>query len=98
MAQRRWQFLLIFPNFVIFYLFMLTGIFGNPMGNQNITIIFIWILWWFLLIGVLVPLGSRLWCTMCPLPAPGEWLQRGAIIEKPDPERPLGTTRPVLSR
>lgn len=97
-GTRSFQFLLIFPNFVIFYLFMLTGIFGNPMGNQNITIIFIWILWWFLLIGVLVPLGSRLWCTMCPLPAPGEWLQRRAIIEKPDPERPLGLNKPWPKR
>lgn len=86
---RSFQFLLIFPNLVIFYFFIITGIFGNPMGNQNITIIFIWILWWFLLIAFLVPLTSRLWCTMCPLPAAGEWLQRQSIIEH-TPAKPLG--------
>jgi len=86
---RSFHFLMIFPNFVIFYLFMVTGIFGNPMGNQNITIIFIWILWWFLLIAFMVPLGSRFWCILCPLPAPGEWLQRRAIIRY-NPGKPLG--------
>ena len=86
---RSFQFLLIFPNLAVFYFFIITGIFGNPMGNQNITIIFIWILWWFLLIAFLVPLTSRLWCTMCPLPAAGEWLQRGSIIEH-NPGKPSG--------
>ncbi len=86
---RSFQFLLILPNLAIFYFFIITGIFGNPMGNQNITIIFIWILWWFLLIAFLVPLTSRLWCTMCPLPAAGEWLQRQSIIEH-NPAKPLG--------
>ena len=86
---RSFQFLLILPNLAVFYFFIITGIFGNPMGNQNITIIFIWILWWFLLIAFLVPLTSRLWCTMCPLPAAGEWLQRQAIIEH-KPGKPLG--------
>lgn len=86
---RSFQFLLILPNLAIFYLFIFTGLFGNPMGNQNITIIFIWILWWFLLIAFMVPLGSRLWCAMCPLPAVGEWLQRKAIIAY-NPDKPRG--------
>jgi hypothetical protein len=89
---RSFQFLLILPNLAIFYFFIITGIFGNPMGNQNITIIFIWILWWFLLIAFLVPLTSRLWCTMCPLPAAGEWLQRRAIVDY-NPDKPLGRDR-----
>ena len=46
------------------------------MGNRNIAIIFVWILWWFVLKAVIVPLGGRIWCMVCPLPAPAEWLSR----------------------
>lgn len=77
---RSFQFLLILPNFLLFYLFILTGIFGTPVGNRNIMIVFVWILWWVLLISLLVPFASRIWCTMCPLPAVGEWLQRLSLI------------------
>ena len=34
-----------------------------------------------LVILLLVPVGGRLWCTMCPIPAPGEWLQRRALVQ-----------------
>jgi hypothetical protein len=26
---------------------------------------------------------GRVWCAVCPIPLPGEWLQRGAILEPP---------------
>jgi len=32
------------------------------------------------LIAVMVPFGSRVWCTMCPLPFLGDWLQRRTVI------------------
>jgi hypothetical protein len=34
--------------------------------------------------GALLPLGGRLWCFICPIPAPGEWLQRQAIVDPPE--------------
>ncbi|MFA0744503.1 MAG: hypothetical protein LASZOEIN_001295 [Candidatus Fervidibacter sp.] len=77
---RSFQFLAILPNLVLFYIFILAGIFGSPIGNANIIIVFVWILWWFLLISVMVPFVGRLWCLMCPLPAFGDWLQRLALI------------------
>lgn len=73
---RGFQFLLVLPNLLLFYLFFATSLFGHPVGNQNITILFVWILWWFVLIAFMVPFGARLWCTMCPLPFFGDWLQR----------------------
>ncbi len=79
--MRSFQFLLILPNLLMFYLFFIAGIFGTPVGNRNIIIVFVWILWWCLLIAVLVPFGSRVWCTMCPLPFFGDWLQRRAVIQ-----------------
>jgi ferredoxin len=77
---RSFQFLAILPNLVLFYIFILAGIFGSPIGNANIIIVFVWILWWFLLISVMVPFVGRLWCLMCPLPAFGDWLQRLTLV------------------
>ena len=74
--MRSFQFLVILPNFIVFYLFILSSLWGSPVGNRNIAIIFVWILWWFLLKAVIVPLGGRLWCMVCPLPAPAECLIR----------------------
>ena len=73
---RSFQFLIILPNFIVFYLFILSSLWGSPVGNRNIAIIFVWILWWFALKAIIVPLGGRIWCMMCPLPAPAEWLSR----------------------
>jgi polyferredoxin/heme/copper-type cytochrome/quinol oxidase subunit 2 len=73
---RSFQFLIILPNFVVFYFFILSSLWGSPVGNRNIAIIFVWILWWFVLKAIIVPLGGRIWCMMCPLPAPAEWLSR----------------------
>ncbi|MBI3950833.1 MAG: 4Fe-4S binding protein, partial [Acidobacteria bacterium] len=77
---RSFQFVVILPNLLLFYLFILAGLFGSPIGNRNIIIVFVWILWWFVLITALVPFGSRLWCTMCPLPFFGDWVQRRALV------------------
>jgi polyferredoxin len=77
---RSFQFWAILPNLFLFYLFILAALWGTPVGSRNIMIVFVWILWWFLLITLLVPLGGRLWCTVCPLPALGEWLQRLRLV------------------
>lgn len=78
--MRSFQFLVVLPNFFLFYLFLIAGLFGTPVGNRNIIIVFIWIFWWFMLITVMVPFGSRVWCTVCPLPSIGEWVQRMSFI------------------
>lgn len=81
-AKKRWlQFILVFPTFVFFYVFLLAGLFGTPVGNRNIIIVFVWIFWWVLLIGFMVPFGSRIWCLVCPFPIIGEWCQRRAFIK-----------------
>jgi polyferredoxin len=65
-----------------FVLAILAGWFGTPAGNRNFGIVFVWIVWWALLIVVLVPLAGRAWCMVCPIPAPGEWLQRRGIVRR----------------
>jgi len=77
--SRSFHFWVLLPSLVVFYLFILSAFWGSPVGNRNIAIIFVWILWWFALKAVFVPLGARLWCMLCPLPAPAEWLSRRAL-------------------
>ncbi len=86
--SRGFHFWILLPGLIVFYLFILSAFWGSPVGNRNIAIIFVWILWWFALKAVFVPLGARLWCLLCPLPAPAEWLGRRALtavrfMEKP---------------
>jgi ferredoxin len=80
LRQRAFQWVLVTLTLAFFVLSILTGLFGTPVGNRNFSIVFVWIVWWALVIILLVPFAGRLWCTMCPIPAPGEWLQRRALI------------------
>ena len=79
----RWrplQFTLVLMTLGFFVLALLTAFFGTPAGNRNFSIIFVWIVWWGLVIILLVPALGRGWCTICPIPAPGEWLQRQSFV------------------
>lgn len=79
--QSRWfQWTLMTLTLPIFLLAILAGFFGTPTGSRNFGIIFVWIVWWALVILIMLPFAGRLWCAMCPIPAPGEWLQRRALI------------------
>ncbi|HVC32980.1 MAG TPA: 4Fe-4S binding protein [Chloroflexota bacterium] len=80
LRHRAFQFSLMLVNTFFFMIVILSGLVGTPVGNRNFSIIFVWIVWWALLIMVLIPFASRLWCMMCPIPALGEWAQRGALI------------------
>jgi polyferredoxin len=68
-----------------FLLAILTGLLGTPVGSSNFAIVFVWIAWWALLMLLAVPLFGRGWCSLCPIPLPGEWLQQGALL---NPRRP----------
>ncbi len=78
-----------------FVIAILTGLLGTPAGSHNFGIIFVWIVWWALLIIVLLPFFGRVWCAVCPIPAPGEWLQRRGILRRaPGPLLTLGRRWP----
>jgi ferredoxin len=62
---------------------VLAGLVGTAVGSANFGIVFVWIVWWGLFMCVLLPLGGRVWCLICPIPAPGEWVQRGALVRPP---------------
>ena len=80
-----------YPQMAVFivmlagYIFaILAGLIGTPVGSHNFSIVFVWIAWWAILILVAVPFFGRGWCAVCPIPLPGEWLQRGAVLSPPD--------------
>ncbi len=85
LLKNRWPQLLVCLVILAGFLFaILSGFLGTPVGNRNFGIVFVWIAWWAVLILVAVPFLGRGWCAVCPIPLPGEWLQRGAIMEPPE--------------
>ena len=81
LVKRRWlQFVLMVPGLFFMIFFIVAGFWGSPIGNRNISITFVWILWWFLLISILLPFGARVWCLLCPVPFFGEWFQRRGLL------------------
>jgi polyferredoxin len=80
--RSRWlQWSLTALTLLFFVLAIIAGLAGTPAGNRNFGIVFVWIVWWALLILLLAPFAGRLWCGVCPIPAPGEWLQRRALVQ-----------------
>ncbi len=83
--KSRYPQLAVFIVMLIGYIFaILSGLIGSPVGSHNFSIVFVWIAWWAILILVAVPFFGRGWCAVCPIPLPGEWLQRGAVLSPPD--------------
>ena len=79
--KNRWPQIAVFILMLAGYLFaILAGLIGTPVGSHNFSIVFVWIAWWAILILVAVPFFGRGWCAVCPIPLPGEWLQRGAVL------------------
>jgi polyferredoxin len=77
----RWfQWALTVLTLAVFVIVILAGLFGTPAGNHNFGIIYVWLVWWAILKLVLIPFLGRFWCSICPIPAPGDWLQRRSMI------------------
>src|ERR1035437_6741993 len=77
------QFNLALPMLGVFWLIILAGLLGTKVPGRNAGTMIIWVLWLSALIVLLVPIGGRIWCTVCPLPLLGEWLQRLRLSRNP---------------
>jgi len=81
MLRNRWPQLAVTTALLVGFTFaILAGLLGTPAGSHNFAIVFTWIAWWGILILIAVPLFGRGWCSICPIPSAGEWLQRGAVL------------------
>jgi hypothetical protein len=74
--------ILLITSLLAFVVLITSGIYGTPLGNKNAAIVLIWILWFSALMILLIPLGGRIWCLACPIPALSEWTSRKAFISK----------------
>ena len=57
------------------------GLVGTKVSGRNIAVMMTWAVWMSFLAVVVVPWSTRIWCFVCPLPALGEFVQRGALTE-----------------
>jgi hypothetical protein len=97
--RSRWpQFILRAIALGGFLVAILAGLVGTPVGSRNFGIVFVWIAWWALLMLLAVPLLGRGWCSICPIPMPGEWLQQGNVLKPRFREAPGFFRRFVLGR
>jgi polyferredoxin len=99
LIESRWPLFLARCITLAGFLFtILVGLFGSPVGSHNFAIIFVWIAWWTALKLLFIPLGGRSWCSICPLPMPGEWLQQGGILARAQTRLGLGKRWPKSLR
>jgi 4Fe-4S binding domain len=82
LLRNRWpQFLLRTITLAGFAFTIMAGLFGSVVGSHNFAIIFVWIAWWTALKLFFIPFGGRSWCSICPIPMPGEWIQNRGILQ-----------------
>ena len=83
LLESRWpQFLVRALALAGFVFAIAAGLFGSAVGSHNFAIIFVWIAWWSVFKLVFIPFGGRTWCSVCPIPLSGDWLQQGGILIK----------------
>jgi polyferredoxin len=77
----RWaQLLLMIFAMVMIYIVILTSVLGTKVSGRNLGVLLMWAIWLFFLVAVLTPFFGRIWCTICPLPLFGDWLQRRSFF------------------
>ena len=77
------QFNIALPMLGVFWFIILAGLLGTKVAGRNAGPMITWVLWLSGLILLLVPIGGRIWCTVCPLPLLGEWMQRRRLSRNP---------------
>lgn len=80
-AVSRWpQLILMILALLMIYVVILTSVFGTRVSGRNLGVLLMWAVWLFVLVAVMTPFFGRFWCTICPLPLIGDWLQRGSFL------------------
>lgn len=79
--DRKYQFLLILPNQIIFWLVIVSGIAGTVVPGLNFATAITWYVW-FCIVFVLIAVIGRAWCAMCPFGGFAEWIQRRTLWKR----------------
>lgn len=77
----RWpQIILTILAMVMIYVVIMTTVFGTKVSGRNLGVLLMWAVWLFFLIAIMTPFFGRSWCTICPLPFFGDWIQRRSFF------------------
>jgi polyferredoxin len=77
LVASRWpQIFLTIIALLMIYVVILTSLLGTKVSGRNLGVLLMWAIWLFLLVALITPFLGRSWCTICPLPVFGDWLQR----------------------
>ena len=74
------QIIMILIGFVMIYIVIMTSVFGTKVSGRNLGVLLMWAVWLFVLVAILTPIAGRAWCTICPLPFLGDWIQRRSFF------------------
>ena len=75
LRSRRFQFSLILPSQILFWLVVFAGFFGTVEATENFGTTITWFVWFALIFPLTLVVG-RAWCVTCPFGGFGEWIQR----------------------
>ncbi len=93
LRSRRFQFALIVPNQIIFWVVILTGLVGTVVPGLNFGTAITWYIW-FCLVFVMMVVVGRAWCAMCPFGGFAEWIQRRSLWQRTQHRLGLGRKLP----
>ena len=93
LRDRKFQFLMILPNQIIFWLVIGIGLLGTVVPGLNFATAITWYLW-FALVFVMMVVVGRAWCAMCPFGGFGEWVQRHTFWKRKESGIGLGLKMP----
>lgn len=98
LRARKFQFLLILPNQIIFWVVIFTGVLGTVVPGLNFATAITWYVW-FALVFVMMVVVGRGWCAMCPFGGFAEWIQRATFWQRTQRRLGLGIKMPdVIAR
>ena len=95
LRRRSWQFQVILPNQILFWVVIAVGLWGAATFDDNFATTITWFVW-FSLVFALILVTGRGWCAVCPFGGLAEWVQRGRLWHgRGEAGRGLGLNRPV---
>ena len=92
-GNRKFQFLLILPNQIIFWTVIFVGLLGTAIPGLNFGAAITWYVW-FCLVFVMMVVAGRAWCAMCPFGGFAEWIQRRTFWQRTQKTLGLGRKFP----
>ena len=93
LRNRKFQFLLILPNQIVFWTVIFVGLLGTAIPGLNFGAAITWYVW-FCLVFVMMVVVGRAWCAMCPFGGFAEWIQRRTLFQRTQKALGLGRKLP----